>query len=80
MLYIDTDYWGGQAPPLVSLGGPVVPPASPVPIPLSLKITIELFVVTNIGIFLMQQARFYGLAKISTSWCVCVLRLDFTIL
>ena len=40
---MEPDYWGGQAPPVGSLGGPVAPPAPLVPTPLygTLKLALS---------------------------------------
>ena len=37
---MEPDYWGGQAPPVGLLGGPVAPPAPLVPTPLHLWLPV----------------------------------------
>ena len=44
LLNMEPDYWGGQAPPVELLGGPVPAPPSPVPTPLLRQIVNNMLI------------------------------------
>ena len=76
---MEPDYWGGQAPPVGSLGGPVAPPAPLVPTPLSgflCHFAYSFFLsVSSVGcVVLYQKQPSCGVDKYYASLRFCYLK------